>query len=117
MSEKAISIGHYFVASGVYTVFGGVSLPVTGSPVFQNYVTFSHKDHLDSSPLACGDCHQRATSEGEGPRLDFELIRYSKERIAGFKAPKRIIWVDGPLPRTPTGKVTKYMLVEKYSKE
>ncbi len=37
MSEKAISIGHYFVASGVYTVFG-VGLPVTGAPVFQNYL-------------------------------------------------------------------------------
>ena len=37
MSEKAISIGHYFVASGVYTVFG-VTLPVTGSPIFQNYL-------------------------------------------------------------------------------
>jgi len=32
MSEKAISIGEYVVASGVYTVFG-VGLPVTGSPV------------------------------------------------------------------------------------
>jgi carbon-monoxide dehydrogenase catalytic subunit len=31
MSEKAISIGHYFVASGVYTVFG-VGLPIFGSP-------------------------------------------------------------------------------------
>jgi len=37
MSEKAISIGHYFVASGVYTVFG-VGLPVTGAPVFQRYI-------------------------------------------------------------------------------
>jgi len=37
MSEKAISIGHYFVASGVYTVFG-VTLPVTGAPVFQNHL-------------------------------------------------------------------------------
>jgi carbon-monoxide dehydrogenase catalytic subunit len=37
MSEKAISIGHYFVASGVYTVFG-VTLPVTGAPVFQQYL-------------------------------------------------------------------------------
>ncbi len=37
MSEKAISIGHYFVASGVYTVFG-VGLPVTGAPVFQKYL-------------------------------------------------------------------------------
>ncbi|MEW6665833.1 MAG: anaerobic carbon-monoxide dehydrogenase catalytic subunit [Thermodesulfobacteriota bacterium] len=37
MSEKAISIGHYFVVSGVYTVFG-VTLPVSGSPVFENYL-------------------------------------------------------------------------------
>jgi carbon-monoxide dehydrogenase catalytic subunit len=37
MSEKAISIGHYFVTSGVYTVFG-VTLPVSGAPVFQNYL-------------------------------------------------------------------------------
>ena len=37
MSEKAISIGHYFVASGVYTVFG-VGLPVTDAPVFQKYL-------------------------------------------------------------------------------
>jgi carbon-monoxide dehydrogenase catalytic subunit len=37
MSEKAISIGHYFVASGVYTVFG-VTLPVSGAPVFRDYI-------------------------------------------------------------------------------
>jgi carbon-monoxide dehydrogenase catalytic subunit len=37
MSEKAISIGHYFVSSGVYTVFG-YSLPVEGAPVFKNYL-------------------------------------------------------------------------------
>lgn len=37
MSEKAISIGHYFVASGVYTVFG-YSLPLEGAPVFKDYL-------------------------------------------------------------------------------
>ncbi len=37
MSEKAISIGQYFVSSGVYTVFGGV-LQVNGAPVFQDYL-------------------------------------------------------------------------------
>jgi len=37
MSEKAISIGHYFVASGVYTVFG-VTLPVSGAPEFQKFL-------------------------------------------------------------------------------
>jgi len=37
MSEKAISIGHYFVTAGVYTIFGG-RLPVDGAPVFKNYL-------------------------------------------------------------------------------
>ena len=37
MSEKAISIGHYFVVSGVYTVFG-VTFPTTGAPEFQKYL-------------------------------------------------------------------------------
>ncbi|MES0279240.1 MAG: carbon monoxide dehydrogenase, partial [Dehalococcoidales bacterium] len=31
MSEKAIAIGHYFVSSGVYTVFGGI-LQTNGAP-------------------------------------------------------------------------------------
>jgi len=38
MSEKAISIGQYVVASGIYTVFG-VTLPTSGAPVFHNYIT------------------------------------------------------------------------------
>ncbi len=37
MSEKAIAIGHYFVSSGVYTVFG-YTLPLDGAPVFKNYL-------------------------------------------------------------------------------
>jgi len=37
MSEKAISIGQYFVTSGVYTVFG-YTFPTSGSPVFQDYL-------------------------------------------------------------------------------
>ena len=38
MSEKAISIGHYFVSSGVYTVFG-LHLPTSGAPVFHDYLS------------------------------------------------------------------------------
>ncbi|MEE4353449.1 MAG: anaerobic carbon-monoxide dehydrogenase catalytic subunit [Desulfatiglans sp.] len=38
MSEKAISIGQYVVASGIYTVFG-VTLPTSGAPVFHDYLT------------------------------------------------------------------------------
>ena len=37
MSEKAISIGQYFVASGVYTIFGTV-FPTEGAPVFQRFL-------------------------------------------------------------------------------
>lgn len=37
MSEKAVAIGHYFVASGVYTVFGG-TFPTTGSKIFSQHL-------------------------------------------------------------------------------
>ena len=37
MSEKAIAIGQYFVASGVYTCFG-VTFPTTGSEIFTEYL-------------------------------------------------------------------------------
>jgi len=38
MSEKAVSIGHYFVASGALVVFG-IGLPTTGSTEVHNYLT------------------------------------------------------------------------------
>ncbi len=37
MSEKAIAIGQYFVASGVFTIFG-IGLPVKGSDVFSEFI-------------------------------------------------------------------------------
>jgi carbon-monoxide dehydrogenase catalytic subunit len=37
MSEKAIAIGQYFVASGVYTLFG-VTYPTTGSEILTDYL-------------------------------------------------------------------------------
>ncbi len=43
MSEKAISIGHYFVSSGVYTVFGG-TIPTSGAPVFHDYLSKEMED-------------------------------------------------------------------------
>jgi carbon-monoxide dehydrogenase catalytic subunit len=43
MSEKAIAIGQYFVASGVYTVFG-VGLPATGSEVFSRHIFEESED-------------------------------------------------------------------------
>jgi carbon-monoxide dehydrogenase catalytic subunit len=43
MSEKAISIGHYFVASGVFTVFG-VTWPTLGSKELTNYLFKDFED-------------------------------------------------------------------------
>jgi len=37
MSEKAIAIGQYFVASGVFTIFG-IGLPVSGSEKFSQHI-------------------------------------------------------------------------------
>jgi carbon-monoxide dehydrogenase catalytic subunit len=48
MSEKAISIGEYFVASGVTTVFG-VSWPTTGSKNVTDFLFEGYKDVLKSS--------------------------------------------------------------------
>ncbi len=42
MSEKAISIGQYFVASGVFTVFG-VTWPTTGSKEVTDYLFKGHE--------------------------------------------------------------------------
>jgi anaerobic carbon-monoxide dehydrogenase catalytic subunit len=56
MSEKAISIGQYFVASGVYTVFG-LHLPTSGAPVFHDYLSkemekqFGGKWDLEADPI------------------------------------------------------------------
>jgi fatty-acyl-CoA synthase len=48
--------------------------------------------------------------------IDAETLRqFCRERLAGFKTPKQIVVQDAPLPRTATGKVQKFLLVEKYA--
>jgi acyl-CoA synthetase (AMP-forming)/AMP-acid ligase II len=42
-----------------------------------------------------------------------EFIAYARERIAGYKLPKSIDFVD-TLPRTPSGKILKRELRERY---
>ena len=45
------------------------------------------------------------------PPNESEVIAYCKGRIAGFKTPRRVIFLDA-LPMTPTGKVQKHKLRE-----
>ena len=53
MSEKAISIGQYFVASGVYTVFG-VTWPTTGSKEVTDFLFKEMIAHIDKKRKALG---------------------------------------------------------------
>jgi fatty-acyl-CoA synthase len=38
-----------------------------------------------------------------------------REHLAGFKLPKNVFFQQEPLPRTPTGKVQKFLLVDRHS--
>ncbi len=49
-----------------------------------------------------------------GPALADELLAYARERLAHFKAPRRVVFVD-ELPRTPTGKLVKRQLRERFA--
>ncbi|MCD9194536.1 fatty acyl-CoA synthetase [Streptomyces albireticuli] len=42
-----------------------------------------------------------------------ELLAHARERLAGFKAPKRVLFTDG-LPRNASGKILKRELRERY---
>ncbi len=46
-----------------------------------------------------------------------QLEAFCRQRLAGFKTPKEFIIDKGALPRTPTGKVQKFLLVERFSRQ
>jgi carbon-monoxide dehydrogenase catalytic subunit len=90
MSEKAISIGHYFVVSGVYTVFG-VTLPTSGAPVFQKYIFEDLQDQyggmwdLEVDPIK----HARKMIAHIDKKREALGINKSRERIMMDMATRR----------------------------
>jgi anaerobic carbon-monoxide dehydrogenase catalytic subunit len=76
MSEKAISIGQYFVSSGVYTVFG-YTFPTSGAPGFENYL-FHEMEKL------------------YGGMWDFEAdpIKHAHKMIAHIDAKRKALGID-----------------------
>jgi fatty-acyl-CoA synthase len=56
---------------------------------------------------------QPAAGAVPGPELGAELCAYLRERIAHYKVPRSVDFVD-ELPRTPTGKLVKGKLRERY---
>jgi long-chain acyl-CoA synthetase len=57
---------------------------------------------------------QPAPGTVPGPGLERELIAHVRENIAAFKAPRRVVFTDD-MPRTPTGKLVKQKLRDRYS--
>jgi acyl-CoA synthetase (AMP-forming)/AMP-acid ligase II len=45
------------------------------------------------------------------PATEKELLAYCRERLADFKVPKRLYFVES-IPRTPTGKVQRRFVAE-----
>ena len=48
---------------------------------------------------------------GAAPVTEAEIIAYCREKLAHYKCPKHIVF--GPLDKTPTGKIQKYLLRER----
>ena len=57
------------------------------------------------------------TGPDAAPQTAEGLEAHCRERLAGFKIPRTIRFQKEPLPRTPTGKVQKFLLVERFAGE
>lgn len=84
MSEKAISIGQYFVASGVYTVFG-VGLPVMGSDIFCEHIFREFEDLFGGMWDVEPDPAKMAT-------LIIDHINAKREKLGISKAKERVLF-------------------------
>jgi len=84
MSEKAISIGHYFVASGVFTVFG-VGLPVTGSETFCRHI-FKEFEKIFGGMWAVEPDTKKMAA------LIIDHINKKREKLGISKAKERVLY-------------------------
>jgi len=92
MSEKAISIGHYFVSSGLYTIFG-VGLPVEGSQIFCNHI-FKEFEKLFGGMWAA------EPDTGKMAALIIDHINKKREKLGIRKAKERVLF-DMEMRRKP----------------
>ncbi len=84
MSEKAIAIGQYFVASGVFTVFG-IGLPITGSAAFSKHIFEEFKDLLGGHWAAERDTAKMAT-------MIIDHINRKREKLGISKGKERVLF-------------------------
>jgi carbon-monoxide dehydrogenase catalytic subunit len=83
MSEKALSIGCYFVASGVYTIFGGES-PASNSPVVQRFMSEGWEERVGGKMEFIPNPEEivkRALAHIDKKRAALGLVAYDPKRF------------------------------------
>ena len=81
-------------------------------------VLYRHPDIMEAAVVARPDVKWGespcafVTLRPDAPEVtESEVIDYCKQNMAGFKVPRTIVF--GPLPKTSTGKIQKFVLREK----
>lgn len=83
MSEKAISIGCYFVGSGVYTIFG-VGSPVAGSPEVERFISQGWEERVGGKLEFIPDPEEivrKALEHIDRKRAALGLVEYDPQRF------------------------------------
>ncbi len=84
MSEKAIAIGHYFVASGVFTVFG-VTFPALEGTKWADFIFKGIEDKLGGKWAFESDPHKMA-------QLMIDHINKKREALGIHKKKERVLF-------------------------
>jgi fatty-acyl-CoA synthase len=78
---------------------------------------YQHPDVLEAAVVARPDDHWGETPcafvtlKAGSSSTQADIVAFCRERLAHFKVPKTVVF--GPLPKTATGKIQKYVLRER----
>ena len=98
---------HTFVSGGVNIYPREAEDVLLGHPAVADVAVFGVPDHDMGERVNAAV--QPAPGARPGPDLEQELIAFCRARLAAFKCPRSVDFVD-ELPRLPTGKLAKRLL-------
>ncbi|KTR94524.1 fatty-acid--CoA ligase [Microbacterium testaceum] len=101
--------GYTIVSGGVNVYPDEVEHAVASHPWVRDVAVLGEPDpEFGERVLAVVELHESAPTDDAGT-VEAAIIAHTRERVATFKAPKRVLIVDR-LPRLPTGKLNKKAL-------